>query len=95
MMAGNDKSPAGDFGKIGTGGSPLPDSARAALEAQFGADLSNVRVMNNSALPAAMGAKAYTTGTDIHFASGAYQPDTPAGRAVIAHELAHVVQQGK
>ena len=88
-MAGNGNG----MGKIGAGGRPLPDAARAALESQLGADLSQVRVLNNSALVNGTGAQAYTVGSDIHFATGAYSPDTPEGRKLLAHELAHVVQQ--
>ena len=40
-----------------------------------------------------LGAVAYTTGSDIVFSAGSYQPDTTSGRWLVAHELAHVVQQ--
>lgn len=80
-------------GQIGAGGSALPDGLRRSMEAQFGADFSDVKVLNNSCLPQSIGARAYTSGSSIHFASGAYQPDTPAGKKLLAHELTHVVQQ--
>jgi hypothetical protein len=41
----------------------------------------------------AVGAKAYTVGQDIHFAAGTYQPDDPFGMHLLAHEVAHTVQQ--
>ena len=41
-----------------------------------------------------LGAKAFTTGQDIFFRSGAYDPHSSAGQELIAHELTHVVQQG-
>lgn len=101
-MAGNGNGsgsgawPAGgNGGSIGNGGSALPDATRAALESRFGGDFSNVRVLNNSCIPPAMGAQAFAQGTDIHFATGAYQPHTSEGQQLIAHELAHVVQQGQ
>lgn len=84
---------SGGAGQIGSAGSALPESTRAALEAQLGADLSDVKVLNNSCLPDRLGAKDFTVGTDIHFSSGAYQPHTPAGQKLLAHELSHVVQQ--
>ena len=58
----------------------------------FGSDLTNVRVHAGS--PAASGAtKAVTQAGEIHFRDGAYQPGTASGDWLIAHELAHVVQQ--
>jgi hypothetical protein len=44
-------------------------------------------------LASAVAARAFTTGTDIFFAAGQYRPDTPTGDRLLAHELAHVVQQ--
>lgn len=63
----------------------------------MGADLSGVRVHEGAAadeLCSAFGARAFTLGTDIVIADGAYAPGTAAGRHLLAHELAHVVQQG-
>ncbi len=40
-----------------------------------------------------LGARAFTKGQDIYFAPGAYQPQTPSGRKLLAHELSHVTQQ--
>lgn len=60
----------------------------------FGADmLSSVQLHPDSSTPEQVGALAYTQGTDIHFAPGQFKPDTQAGRQLIGHELAHVVQQ--
>lgn len=61
-----------------------------------GPDFGPVRIHTGPAADAAarsMSAAAYTVGDDIAFAAGRYQPGTPAGRALVAHELAHVVQQ--
>jgi outer membrane protein OmpA-like peptidoglycan-associated protein len=66
------------------------------MERAFGRDFSHVRVHTDTRAAAsarAFRAQAYTLGADIAFASGRYAPSTPAGRSLIAHELAHVVQQ--
>ncbi|HEX2040918.1 MAG TPA: DUF4157 domain-containing protein [Acidimicrobiales bacterium] len=78
------------------GGSPLPRPVQAQMERAMGADLSNVRVHTDSRadeLSRSMGAAAFTTGRNIAFKSGAYQPGTPGGDKLLAHELTHVVQQ--
>ena len=74
------------------GGSPLPEAVRAPMEQAFGADFSAVRIAENPAA-SEIGAAAYATGNDIVFAPGRFQPDSPAGQHLLAHELAHVVQQ--
>jgi hypothetical protein len=66
------------------------------MEARFGHDFSRVRIHADAGAAAAAraaGAAAYTLGPDITFAAGRYDPGSPAGRALLAHELAHVVQQ--
>jgi hypothetical protein len=77
-------------------GSALPGDVRLQFESGLGADLGRVRVFTgaDSAQAAkAVGAKAYTTGEDIHFAAGQYQPESEAGLHLLAHEVAHTVQQ--
>jgi len=79
-----------------TQGCKLPDSLRRYFGSQFRHDFSRVRVhvdekAANAA--AAAGARAYTWGSDLVFGHGAYSPHTPGGRKLLAHELAHVVQQ--
>ena len=67
----------------------------AERPAHPGWDLSQVRVHMDARASASareIGARAYTVGTDIVFAEGAYQPSTHAGRRLIAHELVHVGQ---
>jgi Domain of unknown function (DUF4157) len=67
----------------------------AERPAHPGWDLSQVRVHADARASASareIGARAYTVGTDIVFAEGAYQPSTLAGRRLIAHELVHVGQ---
>jgi hypothetical protein len=77
-------------------GQPLPAATRAFFEPRFGWDFGDVRVHTGSTAAAAarsLRASAFTTGQDIVFAAGAYAPATTAGRMLLAHELAHVVQQ--
>jgi hypothetical protein len=78
-------------------GAPLPAELRGRFESSLGADLSGVRVHTGdvSADAAhAVGAKAYAVGRDIHFGAGHYDPSSSAGQVLIAHEVAHTVQQG-
>jgi hypothetical protein len=79
-------------------GLPLSPSLRAAVEPRFGHDFSQVRVYADDQAAAsarAVAALAYTVGNRVVFGAGQYQPDQPAGRRLLAHELAHVVQQGR
>jgi hypothetical protein len=77
---------------VTTSGSPLPGPVQHQMEAQFGTDFSAVRVHQGNQATM-IGAQAYTTGNDIHFAPGRYDPHGPGGQQVLAHELWHVVQQ--
>ncbi len=80
------------------GGQPLPESARAHFEPRFGRDLSQVRVHSDSRAATTsrrLDARALTHGRDIFFGAGKYQPETTSGKYLLAHELTHVVQQGK
>lgn len=74
-------------------GKPLPPDVRSKMERAFGTDLSQVRVHPNSTQASTTGAKAFAQGNEIHFAPGAFQPETRQGKELLAHELAHVVQQ--
>jgi hypothetical protein len=78
------------------GGEGLTSRDRAFFEPRFGHDFSTVRVhADDRAARSAdrMDARAYAVGRDIVFASGEYRPGSAAGRHLLAHELAHVVQQ--
>ncbi|MDB4582358.1 DUF4157 domain-containing protein [Draconibacterium sp.] len=78
-------------------GSPLPTSTLTFMENRFGTDFSGVRVHNNSnalQLNRQLNAQAFTKGSNIYFSSGRYNPETSAGKHLLAHELTHVVQQG-
>jgi len=80
----------------GAGGSPLAGGIRERAESSTGADLSGVRVHTDggaAAAAGAIGARAFTTGQDIYFGGGQYKPGTPDGDHLIAHEVAHTVQQ--
>jgi len=80
---------------LGTG-HPLEGGVRQRMQSAFGADFSGVRVHSDSAAQEAsdrLAARAFTIGQDIAFGPGEYHPGTPIGDALIAHELAHVVQQ--
>ena len=77
-------------------GRPLEPAVRGFFEKRLGADLTNVRVhADNHAAESAqsINALAYTLGRDVFFAHGQYAPETTEGRRIIAHELAHVLQQ--
>lgn len=81
---------------VGGAGRSLDTAERGYFEPRFGRDLSGVRIHNGTEVDAAaagIGARAYTVGSDIAIASGEYAPDTGAGRRLMAHELAHTVQQ--
>jgi hypothetical protein len=77
-------------------GRPLDPAAQARMGSAFGTDFSDVRVHAGpagQALASREHARAVTIGRDISFAAGRYAPGTPAGDALLAHELAHVQQQ--
>ena len=79
------------------GGAPLANELRNYFEPRFGHDFSAVRVHSGADADRgarAVQARAYTIGRDLVFAAGEYAPSTDAGRRLLAHELAHVVQQG-
>jgi Domain of unknown function (DUF4157) len=75
-------------------GTPLPAALRETMQTAFGVDFSAVR-LHEGPQPARIGAVALATGTDIYFAPGRFRPDTRDGRFLLAHELAHVVQQAE
>ena len=75
---------------------PLSGALRSYFEPRFGHDFSQVRIHSDSDAAASarsFKAQAYTQGNDIVFADGAFRPETRQGKRLIAHELAHVVQQ--
>lgn len=79
------------------GGRPLPQPLRRYMEPRFGADFGAVRIHTDgeaALLNRRLAARAFTTGEHVFFGEGQFQPDTEAGRELVAHELAHTVQQG-
>jgi len=78
-------------------GRPLDRETRSFMEPRFGRDFSSVRIHTDTrAADSArtVDALAYTVGPDVVFAPGRYQPASQEGQRLLAHELAHVVQQG-
>jgi hypothetical protein len=79
-------------------GQALDPATRGYFEPLFGHDFSQVRVHSgsNAAESArSLSARAFTAGRNIVFAEGRYRPGTPDGKRLLAHELAHVVQQSR
>jgi len=79
-------------------GNPIAEDIREPLEQAFGVDFSHVKIHTDGTsdqLNCSISALAFTTGKDIFFKQGAYQPRSPKGQALLAHELTHVVQQNQ
>ncbi|MFO0589342.1 MAG: DUF4157 domain-containing protein [Polyangiaceae bacterium] len=80
-----------------SGGSPLVPSTRTRMESAFGRSFEGVRVHTDARAASFANdhqAEAVTTGQDIAFGHSRYRPGTEGGDRLLAHELAHVVQQG-
>lgn len=78
-------------------GAPLDATARSHMENRFGRDFSAVRVRDDALAhesARSVDALAYTVGSDVVFGAGQYRPHTREGSHLLAHELAHTVQQG-
>jgi Domain of unknown function (DUF4157)/Bacterial toxin 4 len=81
---------------LATPSRPLDAMTLRAMETQFGYDFSAVRVHDDApaaATAAEIDAAAFTVGQDIVFGAGRYAPATAEGRELLAHELAHTIQQ--
>ena len=76
------------------GGRAMPAEVQAKMNHAFGTDFSSVRIHEGPQAPA-LGAHAYTQGTNIHMAPGMYQPHSRSGQELLGHELTHVVQQSQ
>jgi hypothetical protein len=84
--------------RFGATGRPLESCTRQLMEAAFARDFSHVRLHVGSEAAASareLNASAYTVGNNIVFADGHYSPNTMEGARLLAHELAHVVQQSR
>jgi len=91
------RSPVHDVVGSG-GGSSLDPGTRASMESAFGRSFGDVRIHTDqtaSRSAEAVGANAYTVGSDVVFRSGHYDPGSPTGQRTLAHELSHVVQQSQ
>ncbi len=78
------------------GGGKLDEGVQQHLEQNLGADLSSVRIHTDGEadrLSKSVNAIAFTTGQDIFFSSGSYNPNSSEGKHLIAHEVVHTVQQ--
>lgn len=97
QMSGNSRGvPPIVYDVIRSPGQPLDGAARADMERHFAHDFSGVRVHTDARATAsaeAIGAVAYAAGHHLVFAAGKYGSGTSGGRLLLAHELAHVVQQ--
>lgn len=77
-------------------GETLNAETRAALEPKFGHSFGDVRVFADSEadrVAQEYQARAFTVGQDVYFANGEYDPHTPSGMGLLAHELTHTIQQ--
>ncbi len=102
--AENARSTGGEPGKefeqkleqSGGKGQSIPEEERDPIEEIMGADFSGVRIHNDTEandLSRQINAQAFTRGEDIFFNAGKYNPSTDDGKRLLAHELAHVIQQ--
>ncbi len=89
-------TPDEDIVPSDSAGEPLDVETRKFMEPRFGRDFSDVRVHTDAQAArsaTALAADAYTTGRDIYFAAGKYAPSSRQGQHLVAHELAHTIQQ--
>src|SRR5262245_21044205 len=87
---------AGRINQVRGGGQSLDGAVQKQMGAALGQDFSGVRVHTSpeaDALNQQLSARAFTTGQDIFFKAGEYNPGSSGGQELLAHELTHVVQQ--
>jgi hypothetical protein len=92
-----DDATADNINRARSGGQPLDATVQTQMSENMGHDFSGVRVHTGSesdTLNKQLGAKAFTTGNDVFFREGEYNPHSSSGQELIAHELTHVAQQG-
>ena len=88
--------PASVRNVLNSPGSPISPQLSREMQDRLRADLSGVRIHHDTAAASSardIGAKAWTLGRHVAFGSGAFAPGTESGRRLLAHELAHAVQQ--
>ena len=98
MPAAKTHSPLPAAKPLATGGTALSKSSRDYFEPRMGYDFSSVRLHTGpeaARSAQSFAARAYTFGSNIVFAAGEYNPGAPEGNRLLAHELTHVVQQGR
>jgi len=91
-----DEAVARQIESVTSGGKPLPPAARSFFEPRFGRDFEDVRIHTGREADEAarsIDAEAFTHGRNVVFRSGAYEPEWPGGKRLLAHELTHIVQQ--
>ncbi|MEM6754573.1 MAG: DUF4157 domain-containing protein, partial [Cyanobacteria bacterium P01_C01_bin.38] len=87
---------SGEINRARGGGEPLEGGLQQSMGQAMGADFSGVRVHTDGhadRLNQSLSARAFTTGRDLFFKKGEYQPGSREGQRLIAHELTHVEQQ--
>jgi len=92
----SEETPSSVDRALATPGRQLDTPLRQDMEARFGRDFAQVRIHDGAAAAQSagdVGARAYAVGSNVAFGRGQYAPDSASGRWLIAHELAHVVQQ--
>lgn len=92
----NDVDPQTVQRQLGSGNS-LDGNVKSRMEKAFGYNFSLVRVHHDAVaanLSTKLNARAFTVGNNVAFGANEYKPGNPIGDALLAHELAHVVQQG-
>jgi hypothetical protein len=91
-----DDDTANHINRERSSGQSLDSTVQARMSEATGHDFSSVKVHTgpeSHALNESLSAKAFTTGSDIFFREGAYDPGSSSGQELLAHELTHVVQQ--
>ncbi len=94
--AGPSLAPQSVHQVLAAGGQPLEAGVRSRMQSRLGHDFGSVRIHTDATAArsaADVSARAWTVGSNVAFAEGAYQPTSTAGEELLAHELAHVVQQ--
>lgn len=97
VHGGQAEVPAFVHDVLNSPGIAMDPQSRAFFEPRFGHDLSGVRLHTDATAASsarAVDALAYTVGKDVVFGAGHYAPHTTVGKELLAHELAHVIQQG-
>jgi len=87
---------ANEINRLKGSGSPLDAPTRSFMESKFGFDFGNIRIHTGPRAERSaqsVNARAYTIGSNIIFNKGEYAPNTASGQLLLAHELAHTIQQ--